>query len=295
MSLRRGPDTAQSIAKRRSTQAERSIFLHIKVGPYYEVTMSLRPIVLLLLACRLVGADPARVLFIGNSYTGTNALPKVFTEMTRSAGRKVPEVKSSTPGGRTLENHLTIKGSMDLIDAGGWDVVVLQGHSQEAALSETDPAKRKAFLGSAHALCERVRAKSPQARIILYMTWARHADLWKDPKGRELADKLGKDPTDMQARIRKWYETAADAERCELAPVGLAWEANYRSASPLRLHTPDQSHPVFAGTYLASLVIFGRIYGPVKEPITWTGEGKAKVDDGDAVRLRRFAETALAR
>ena len=56
---------------------------------------------LLLLALPLVAADPGKVLFIGNSYTGANGLPKVYAEIAKSAGRPVSKVAASHPGGRT--------------------------------------------------------------------------------------------------------------------------------------------------------------------------------------------------
>ena len=152
------------------------------------------------------GEDPRRVLFIGNSYTGVNKLPEVFLEVVKSTGGPAPVVKSSTPGGRTLKQHLGIAGSLALIDEGGWDVVVLQGQSQEPAIAEKDESVRKDFLESAAALCSRVRAKSPQARIFFYETWARHADYWKAAKK---GPDVGADPKEMQARLRKWYGIAA--------------------------------------------------------------------------------------
>ena len=48
---------------------------------------------------------PARVLFIGNSYTFYNKLPELFADMVKSAGVKAPLVKSHTPGGCTLIKH----------------------------------------------------------------------------------------------------------------------------------------------------------------------------------------------
>mgnify|MGYP000098882036 CR=1 FL=1 len=100
-----------------------------------------------LVACLMFAAssfagDPQRILFIGNSYTGVNKLPDVFLELVKDSGRPAPVVKSSTPGGRTLKQHLAIAGSIKLIEEGGWDVVVLQGQSQEPALAETDEANR---------------------------------------------------------------------------------------------------------------------------------------------------------
>ena len=119
----------------------------------------------LMLAAAAFAEDPQRVLFIGNSYTGVNKLPDVFLDVVKSAGRMEPVVKSSTPGGRTLKQQLGIAGSMKLIEEGGWDVVVLQGQSQEPAIAETDEATRKEFLESAAELCKRVRAKSPKAEV----------------------------------------------------------------------------------------------------------------------------------
>ena len=73
----------------------------------------------LLLASTAFAEDPRRVLFIGNSYTGVNKLPDVFLEVVKDSGRSTPVVKSSTPGGRTLKQHLDIAGSMKLPNRSG--------------------------------------------------------------------------------------------------------------------------------------------------------------------------------
>ena len=230
--------------------------------------------------------DPQRILFIGNSYTGVNKLPDVFVEVVKSSGRQAPVVKSSTPGGRTLKQHLAIAGSMKLVDDGGWDVVVLQGQSQEPAIAETDETVRKEFLESAAELCKRVRAKSPKAKIFFYETWARHADYWKaSKKGPD----VGADPKEMQARLRKWYGIAAKDNGATFVPCGDAWELNYASSAPVRLHTSDHSHPEFVGTYLNALIFFGKIYD-VKAPApNWNG----KLDDAQAKLMQGYAAQVL--
>jgi len=120
----------------------------------------------------LVPAVPAaeRLLFIGNSYTGVNNLPKIYQEIVASAGLPALEVKAATPGGKTLEQHLSDAKSLVLIAEGNWDGVVLQGQSQEAALSEESESIRASFLKGGGGLCERIRAKSPKARIVFYQT-----------------------------------------------------------------------------------------------------------------------------
>ena len=232
------------------------------------------------------GEDPRRVLFIGNSYTGVNKLPEVFLEVVKSTGGPAPVVKSSTPGGRTLKQHLGIAGSLALIDEGGWDVVVLQGQSQEPAIAEKDESVRKDFLESAAALCSRVRAKSPQARIFFYETWARHADYWKAAKK---GPDVGADPKEMQARLRKWYGIAAKENSATVVPCGDAWELNYGAPQPLRLHAKDHSHPEFAGTYLNALIFFGKIYDQKTPAPKWMG----KLDETQAKLMQGFAAQVL--
>jgi hypothetical protein len=237
---------------------------------------------LLMLTSAAFASDPQRVLFIGNSYTGVNKLPEVFLEVVKSSGRPAPVVKSSTPGGRTLKQHLGIAGSMKLVDEGNWDVVVLQGQSQEPAIAEADEAVRKEFLESAAELCRRVRAKSPKAKICFYETWARHPDYWKAAKK---GPDVGANPEEMQARLRKWYGVVAQGNGATLVPCGDAWELNYASAAPVRLHTSDHSHPEFVGTYLNALIFFGKIYEAKAPAPKWGGkldEAQAKLMQGHA-------------
>ena len=242
--------------------------------------------VLLMLASAAFASDPQRVLFIGNSYTGVNKLPEVFLEVVKSSGRSAPVVKSSTPGGRTLKQHLAIEGSMKLIEEGGWDVVVLQGQSQEPAIAEKDDVVRKEFLESAAALCSRVRAKSPQARVFFYETWARHADYWKSAKK---GPDVGADPKEMQVRLRKWYGVAAKDNGASLVPCGDAWELNYASSASIRLHAKDHSHPEFVGTYLNALIFFGAIYGEKAPSPKWIG----KLPEPQAELMRGYAAQVL--
>ena len=243
----------------------------------------------LLLASTAFAEDPRRVLFIGNSYTGFNKLPDVFLEVVKSSGRKEPVVKSATPGGQTLHQQLTQAPSQELIAEGGWDVVVLQGQSQEPAEAEKDATAREYFVNSAAELCKRIRAKSPKARIFFYETWARHADFWKDKAAMKEAGPIGANPKEMQGRLRKWYDIVAKENKATVVPCGDAWELNYASAKPVRLHRDDNSHPELVGTYLNALIFFGKIYG-VKSPAPkWTG----KVDEAQAKLMQGYAAKVL--
>jgi hypothetical protein len=214
--------------------------------------------------------SPQRVLFIGNSYTSFNNLPRIFHRIAASAGHAPSEIKAATPDGMTLQQHLHSPDTLKLIDEGNWDIVILQAQSQEAARSEQALAMRSNFLEGAAALYDRIKGSSPRAKIIFYETWARHADYWKDA-GADLS--VGSSPADMQARIRKWHQTAVAQKRDFLiAPVGDAWELNYKSSKPVRLHLDDNSHPAFQGSYLAALVIYDTIYQPANLNVSCDGE-----------------------
>ena len=243
----------------------------------------------LMLATAAFAEDPQRILFIGNSYTGVNKLPDVFLEVVKSSGRREPVVKSATPGGQTLRQQLTQAPTQELIEEGGWDIVVLQGQSQEPAVAEKDTTTRDHFVKSAAELCKRIRAKSPKARIYFYETWARHADFWNDKAAMKDAGTVGANPKEMQERLRKWYDFVAKENKATVVPCGDAWELNYASAKPVRLHREDNSHPEFVGTYLNALVFFGKIYG-VKAPAPkWTG----KVDEAQAKLMQGYAAKVL--
>lgn len=239
------------------------------------------------------GADaappPSRILFIGNSYTSVNGLPAIIKQIVSSAGHSIPTMAVSTPGGLTLQQHSKLPATLSKIDQGNWDVVVIQGQSQEAAMAEHFANMRASFQEGAAALCGRIKAKSPNVRIVFYETWARHADYWLAPK----ADKaVGNNPGDMQARIRKWYRQVAQTAQKQnaiVAPVGDAWELNYMSAPPLRLHGKDNSHPAFGGSYLAALVIYATIYHPPTLAIPY----RAALSESEALRLQAFALQAL--
>lgn len=232
-------------------------------------------------------AHGERILFIGNSYTGINNLPKIYQDIVASTGAVAPEVSAVTPGGRTLEQHLSNANTLQLVDQGKWDVVVLQGQSQEAAMSEKFDNMRVSFLKGAKGLCARVKAASPKAKIVFYQTWARHADYWSNPK----ADlNLGKNPREMQSWNQKWYRQAATQNLGSVvAPVGDAWQLNYLSAHAMRLHAKDNSHPALSGSYLAGIVLYTTIHPSAKLNVPFCG----KLSEAEAAYLQGIASQAL--
>ncbi len=231
-------------------------------------------------------ANAERILFIGNSYTGVNNLPKIYQQIVTSTGAPAPDVSAATPGGKTLEQHLSEAKTLKLIDEGNWDVVVVQGQSQEAAMAQVSQAMQTSFLKGAKGLCERIKTKSPKAKIVFYQTWARHADYWTKPR----ADlNVGKNPQEMQARNRQSYQqAAAQSKGTVVAPVGDAWALNYADPKGPRLHSQDQSHPAFSGSYLAGLVLYGTIHPTATLTVPFHGD----ISAADTTLLQNTARKA---
>jgi len=218
-------------------------------------------------------ASIKRVLFIGNSYTAVNDLPAIFGAIIKNIGNPVPVITAVTPGGQNFKGHLAYAATQAAINAGDWDVVVLQDQSQEPAFAEIDAQNRADMVQGAAELCRRIRLKSPNARIFFYETWARHANYWTNNQQRD----EGANPREMQARLRKWYGVVAQTNHASVAPVGDAWEYAYSVPNSTRLHASDNSHPVYAGSYLAGLIFYSKIYGVTLPNITWNGSLSASV------------------
>jgi hypothetical protein len=197
-----------------------------------------------------------------------NKLPKVFKEVVASTGVAAPRVEEAAVGGYTFQRHLARPETLAQIDKGNWDVVILQGNSTGAA--HPDISENKDFLQGAADLYDRVKKTSPKAKVVLYETWARHADAWKSDKTNK--KEIGSNPAEMQANVRKVCGLAA-AQRKDfvVAPVGDAWELNYKNPNALRLHRKDNSHPEFNGSYLAALVLYATVYHPESLSVPYHG------------------------
>src|SRR5208282_4563589 len=69
-----------------------------------------------------------RILFIGNSYTYRNDLPRMFARLANAGGHEV-ETDMVATGSFTLSNHLASSHTLKKIKSGKWDWVVLQEQS----------------------------------------------------------------------------------------------------------------------------------------------------------------------
>ncbi len=94
----------------------------------------------------------------------------------------------------------------------------------------------------------------------------------------------------MQQRLRESYMEMAFTNLGRVSPVGVAWKRVREEYPEIDLYTPDESHPSYAGSYLAASVFYCSIFQKSCEPSDYIGS----LDSTTAGRLRTIAsETVL--
>ena len=200
-----------------------------------------------------------RILFIGNSFTARNDLPGLIATLAAARGHRL-ESRLISAGGASLRTHWNAGEAQKAIKTGKYDYVVLQEQS-------TLPIK------NATRMHENVRLfdeaiKAAGAKTVLYMTWAR------------------KHAPETQKAITDSYISNGRELGAIVVPVGEAWKAFMRKHDTPVLHDEDQSHPTFAGSYLAACVFLAVLF---KESPVGIKPDIAKLDAKDAERLHKAA------
>ncbi len=209
--------------------------------------------ILLFTGLSSASAQPTNVLFIGNSYTNVNNLPEMTRLLALSLGDTLA-VSSSMPGGVTFQGHTTNTITQNLIDQGDWDVVVLQEQSQIPSFPPSQVASD--CYPYATALVDSIRAHSPCADPLFYMTWGReNGD----------ADNCASWPpvctyTGMQQQLRLSYLQMAQDNSAECAPAGMAWKRVREEYPSIGLYAADGSHPSIAGSYLVACTMYSTFF-----------------------------------
>lgn len=193
-----------------------------------------------------------KILFIGNSYTYYNDMPRMLEALAKENGNEA-KVDAVTRGGWRLYQHLDEVGDEGkairaLLAEGEYDVLVLQEQSH------TPITDARAFLDGARGLSELVRAK----RAIFYATWGR-----KD--GCPLLDELSLTSLGMTMSLEMAYDRMAKLLSGELAAVGRAFAAMSMEHPEIELYNEDMSHPSYIGSVVAATVLYKTIFGSLPE------------------------------
>ena len=211
----------------------------------------------------VAAAPPAKVLFVGNSFTYyNNGLQSHFRKLAWSSGlltRENSRARIMTISGGRLPEHAG--GFKSVLSEDNWDVVVLQGHSIGPISEDTAEPFRKTARNFAR------MARKHGTRPVFFMTWAY----------------AGK--PEMTAQLDKAYTEIGNELDAQVVPVGLAFAKVVVDRPDIALTTNDARHPTLAGTYLAACTFFAALYDRSPEGLDYA----AGLDAGTAGYLQKVA------
>lgn len=202
-----------------------------------------------------------RVLFLGNSFTYYNDLPKIFKLLSKSGGYNVLSDSITKSGGCLLyfsdtESNLAqtkskVAAVLNEKLKTKWDIIVLQEQSQI-------PAVPKDCTDEMYPMVRELNTKITKngAQPMLFMTWG-HRDGDKE-NGYATYE-------DMQEGIRKGYMGIAQELSLPVSPAGLAFLNAKQKDKDIQLWDDDGMHPSLEGSYLAACVFYNKIFG--KSPV----------------------------
>lgn len=226
-------------------------------------------------------AQTTSVLFLGNSYTGTNSLVPKFVGLCQAAGDTV-YTDSNTPGGHTLEGHSSNATSIAKIYERNWDFVVLQEQSQRPSFPPSQVANE--VYPYAEILCDTIRANYECTEPVFYMTWGRRSG---DQQNCQFYTPLCTFEG-MSTRLRSSYLEMAEDNDARVAPCGAAWSRMDIADTTFfaALYTGDGSHPSTYGQYLNACVFYATIFKKTPVGIPYY----ANISQVDAETLQAYAE-----
>jgi hypothetical protein len=179
----------------------------------------------------------ASVLFIGNSLTAGNDLPRMVAGIAAADGKRLRYEARAVPNA-SLEDHLAAPRALRAIHRGGWGAVVLQQGPS------TLPASRAVLIRDARLFADEVRRSG--ARPALLMVWP--------VKGGSFDAVSGS------------YREAATKSDSLIIPAGDAWRIALRMDASLPLYSVDGFHPAPAGSYLAALTAYRALFDRLPSP-----------------------------
>jgi hypothetical protein len=192
------------------------------------------------------------VLFIGNSHTYFNYMPRMLSMLVNSENRGFElAIDQCTGEGASLRCHWENSATRNALREKPWDYVVLQDRSG-GPLEKPD-----SFTKFAGLLDTEIQKQG--ARTIFFLTWANRSR------------------PDTQAVLTHVYKTTAQKLHAGLAPVGLAWETVHRIDPEIELYHQDGRHANAIGSYLSACVFYSVMFDTSPEGLSGSFNYKGKV------------------
>jgi hypothetical protein len=226
-----------------------------------------------LTACSLGTAPEApegslKVLFIGNSLTYENDLPRTVAQLARSAGLQQCYCYQIAHPNFALEDHYDFREAVNALEDESWDFVVMQQGPSALASSRANLIQWAEVFG------ELIDENGAQA--VMYGVWPEH-------------DRESEFPT-----VTESYRLAAEKIGGLFAPAGEACQFAWAADSTLPLYAADEFHPSSMGTYLAALTVFERLYNHTGVGVQQSAVVDGRVQPWPVATVRLLQEAAAA-
>ncbi len=213
-----------------------------------------------------------RVLFVGNSLTYTNDMPRLFERHVAAAypDRHVV-VKMIAPPGESLAGHRQSGAVLKEIEAGHWDYVVLQDRGVGGWKLDGRPLvpPPEPYVEDVAGFAQAIAAHG--GKPVLYQTWGSGAATF--------------------GYVDYATMLAAHETHSIVAPIGRAWWA----LAGKGLVGDDGMHPSLRGSVLIAMTLAGTLFGaPARPPATALGLPQAELAELQAVASKTCDELARA-
>lgn len=190
-----------------------------------------------------------KILFIGNSYTYVNDMPKIFEGLCRDNGRDVT-VTSVVHGGHKLYQYVDCDDQYrarldEALAADHYELCFLQEQSY-LPLSDYE-----LFFSGVSRLIEKVKPSADA--FMLYETWGRKV-------GNPTLDEFGWTNESMTFDLAAAYKKAGDTLGIPVSYVGLNFYKIYNEHPDIELYHADKTHPSWEGSCLAALTHYHTLF-----------------------------------
>ncbi len=199
-----------------------------------------------------------RILFVGNSNTFFNNMPKTLAALAQANGLDW-EVDSITKGGWSFRQyanpddvmHEPLKAKL----SEAWDIIFLQDRT-EYPLTDLDSS-----LKGAAVICDMMQ-KRPE-RLFVYATFARD-------DGHPHLEKLGMTRTEMAEGVHNAMAAVAahiGAELSDASGMFQHMKEKHNDITGIEMYAADRGHPSAAGSYMVALFHYAAITGKLPENV----------------------------
>jgi PKD repeat protein len=202
------------------------------------------------------------VLFLGNSYTGSNNLSQIVEQFSQAGGQSIV-TQANAPGGFTLQGHTTNMQTLSLLQQGNWDFVVLQEQSQLPSFPISQ-VQTQCFPYAAE-LDSLIHAYNSCANTMFFMTWGReNGDASNCASWPPVCTYQGMD----SLLYERYMQMGAD-NQAMVSPVGAVWNHIRTNNPSINLYSSDGSHPSASGSYAAACTFYSVIFQADPSQVNW--------------------------